>query len=165
VLIERIQMDAVEPVIEQPKPRQGPQAGYRKKYSRESVAKLEKLGCDPIAELVELHKKFVKEITRQEDLQAKKDAGLSALTKDGKTVGYSAMAHSNLLAADQKLLNDLVPYRYAKIPVEVAIQDNALPPIMIELTADGDVYEIDPSENVDVSEDIPMGLALKGDDE
>ena len=143
--------------------------GTKNRYSRESIKRLEELGCDPIAEMVQLHKKFIKEIDRQERLQEQKDKGHIALTKDGRTVGYSAMAHAALLASDQKLLNDLVPYRYAKIPVEVAVTDNTLPPIYIELTKAGDVYEIDPSENVDVSDDVPRdsrgSMALRGDDE
>lgn len=145
----------------QPPVRRGRIPGTKLKYTKDSVKKLEKLGFDPIELLVENHKKLTVEIQRQERLQALADSG--QVMVNGQKTKYSAMTHATLLAAEQKLLNDLVPYRYAKVPVDVNVNDTSLPPIMISLTKQGEVYEIDPSENVDINTD--ERLAYKGDEE
>lgn len=136
--------------------------GSKNRINPHGIRKLDKLKFDPIDELVSLYRKNNKEIERLERLQMLKD--LAREEGVGVNNGYSGMQHAALLAAQQKLLMDLVPYRYAKVPVDVNINDkNALPPIMISLTKQGEVYEINPGENVDINE--MDHLAYKGDDE
>jgi hypothetical protein len=125
--------------------RGGPLPGFKKKYSRESIRALAKLDFDPIQKMVQLYHRIDAQLTRQEELQAMKDV---AELETGKQVknGYSAMAHMGFATAQEKLLNDLIPYRYAKIPVDEAKKDDVPPPLTIELTQEGDVFVIDPSE-------------------
>lgn len=143
--------DVMPPEPKQVLSRRGRLPGFKNKFSKDSVKKLAALGFDPIEKLVECHKSIASEIQRQQKLQKEKDEKELITGKMCKN-GYSAMAHTALLVAEQKLLNDLVPYRYSKVPVEVKVDDNSLPPIMISLTKQGDVYSIDPSENIDIND-------------
>lgn len=136
--------------------------GGPRKYSRASIAKLRTLGCDPLVEMVELHKKLVTEIKRQEELRDMAAGGLKLLGK------YSSYAHSKFLEADQKLLNDLLPYKYAKVPVEVDLTNRNIAPMVINLTKEGDMFIVDPEENQEGFSDEDYNeesIALKGDNE
>lgn len=109
------------------------QPTMRKNRERPSVyaasRKLALMNFDPLEKLVKLYERIQGEIQWMERL---KDATL--ITKDGTTHKYSKMAHHALLAQQQKLLNDLMRYGYARVPETVHIETSELPSPIINLT-------------------------------
>jgi len=97
-----------------------------KRYSKDSIKLLESLGIDPLKELVMLHYNMKTQIEKMEHLGDLKSKG-------HKVVGYSAQAHAMLLAAHERLLNNMMPYRYPKVTDENQAESIDTPPITITL--------------------------------
>jgi hypothetical protein len=73
--------------------------------------RLQELMFDPLHKMVEMYEEISYEIRNLERIRS----GM----KSGK---YSPHAHSALLVTKQKLINDLVPYGYAKIATDVNLK-------------------------------------------
>jgi hypothetical protein len=116
-------------------------------YSKKAISKLASLGFDPLEEMVKCHRNITEQIARQKYFQKLQDEGLKAT--GGK---FSGMMLATLLAAEEKLLNDVLPYAYSKVPIDNSVTDPDLPPLIVNLTKKGDVYEINPVEKI-LSED------------
>jgi hypothetical protein len=116
--------------------------GRKRKYSHESIMKLEKLGFDPIEEMVKLFHDIQAQITFQENEQEV----ARALTAKGdyKTrTRYSAMAHSALMESRRNIIVDLMRYRYGRVPETVNLTQKDLPPMVIQLAVHGgDPHEL-----------------------
>ena len=108
-----------------------------------AVKKLKQLGFDPIEKMVELYNKINIQL---EAMDHKQDLMLDGF----KGHGYSGIVHATLLATQQKLTNDLMRYKYARVSeadTEMAVKP---PPIFIQLTKNaGSVYEIAPRDITD----------------
>lgn len=92
----------------------GRPAGSKNIHSHESVKKLAELGFDPIEKMVELY----------QTIQAKLDSG---------EVRNGSGAHSQFVATQQKIINDLTQYGYRKVPEKQEIETTNRKPIAVKL--------------------------------
>lgn len=109
-----------------------------RKYTKSSVARLESLGFDPIERLVDLYLDISRQIAVQEELQQ-----ASKVRFDGSVLKYSAMTHAALLSTQQKLLNDLMRYGYARVSETVTVNTDDVPKMVINLTPTGGTFQVD----------------------
>lgn len=135
--------DNTSDVIEQPRLRGGRQVGSTNRHSAAAVVKLRQLGFDPIENLVTLYHKIEKEIKDMEDL---KSGAKVQLKKDGSVVRYSSMAHATLLGLQQKLVQDLMRYGYARVPESMTVDLPKPEGLVINLTPKGGKF-LDPDED------------------
>lgn len=121
-------------------------------YSKSAVARLAESGFDPIKKLVQLYEEINKEIADLENLKLR-----PVMLSNGDTRRYSSIAHAQLLTTQQKLINDLVRYGYARIPETVNVKPEAPPPLVINLTPDNGNFN--PDAIVDFRELSDDGLS------
>jgi hypothetical protein len=95
---------------------QGRPKGSRNIYSNESVKKLEQLGFDPISMMVEKYYQ------------------VEEMINDG-TIRKGSGAHAQLLATQQKIINDLMQYGYRRVPEKQELSIENKKPIAIKLTS------------------------------
>ena len=131
--------------------RRGRKPGQTPRHTKLAVVRLAELGFDPIEKLVDLYHEISKEITELEQLKTN-----PLVLKNGDTRRYSSMAHAQLITTQQKLINDLMRYGYARVPETVNVRPEAPPPLVINLTPDGAVFNPD---------DVQFGPAPDGDGE
>lgn len=84
-------------------------------YSHESVKKLQQLGFDPIEMMVQKYNEIEETIQRGD-------------------VKVGTGAHAQLVATQQKIINDLMQYGYKKIPEKVESEVTNKKPLAIKLT-------------------------------
>ena len=102
-----------------------------------SIAKLTKLGFDPMEELVATYRSLVKEVLRWEALR---DGNVRDILPDGSTKKYSHIAHSKCYEQMINVCNILMRYNYGRVPDEVIEPDeDELPPIVIQLRSTNDI--------------------------
>ena len=123
--------------------RRGRKPGQTPRHTKLAVVRLAELGFDPIEKLVELYHEISKEITELEQLKTN-----PLVLKNGDTRRYSSMAHAQLITTQQKLINDLMRYGYARVPETVNIKPEAPKGITINLTPKGHTFN--PDDVVDV---------------
>lgn len=114
-------------------------------YSKSAVARLAESGFDPIKKLVQLYEEINKEIADLENLKLR-----PVMLSNGDTRRYSSIAHAQLLTTQQKLINDLVRYGYARVPETVNVKPEVPPALVINLTPDGGIF--DPDTQVDFAD-------------
>lgn len=107
--------------------------------SKASVARLEFLGFDPIAELVMVYRKLQWEVERQEKIQ---DGEIVELNAQGKPRAYSAMIHHNLLDKLAMTAEKLLRYKYGRVPENAEEARSKVASLVINLTKKGEVYTI-----------------------
>lgn len=116
----------------------------KRKYTNNAAKRLYELNFDPLDKMVKLHAKLRKAIhhlTHDELGQPR-----TRTDKFGNVVpAYSTMAYTALVALEQKLLNDLMPYGYAKVPATLIVEDKPHIPNCIVLTGEkyGRTFEHD----------------------
>lgn len=114
-----------------------------------SEQKLAQLGFDPIEEAVKLYKHVRKEILYMEGLRVVPDGMTIDPPKGCKTrQRYSSMAHGALLTLEQKLINDLMRYGYARVSESVTVETKDATPLCITMTQKGEVYEAPSMEDL-----------------
>jgi len=89
--------------------------GSKNIYSNESVKKLEELGFNPLEIMVEKYYQ------------------IEEMISDG-TIRTGSGAHAQLLATQQKLINDLMQYGYRRVPEKQEVSIENKKPIAIKLT-------------------------------
>jgi len=102
------------------------------KRSRQRLAELK---FDPIEKLVMLYKKLEEEDKWYVELR--KATSVKVLGKDGKpqkTLRYSAVAHSTVLAQLEKIGNDLLRYGYGRVSETVNVNNQNPSPLLINLS-------------------------------
>jgi hypothetical protein len=116
--------------IEQPRRGKGGRnPGSRNILSKESIRKLEMLGFDPIESAVRLY----------EQLAA--DAYFIKHDDEGNVrTRYNVLAYSNLITAMAKINADLLRYRYGRVSEAEEKDTEKLPPLVIKMTGQGDVF-------------------------
>lgn len=120
------------------------------RYSKSSVQRLQELGFDPIQKLVQLYEDITKEIAELDELKMN-----PKMLKNGDVRRYSSMAHAQLITTQQKLINDLMRYGYARVPETVNVKPELPSGITINLTPKGgqfvaeDVVDITPEDPED----------------
>ena len=85
-------------------------------YSNESVKKLAELGFDPISMMVDKYYE------------------IDALINDG-SIRHGSGAHAQLIATQQKIINDLMRYGYRQVPDRQEVSMETKKPIAIKLTS------------------------------
>lgn len=128
----------VQQPVEVPGNRRGRKPGSVTRHSKSAVVRLAELGFDPIEKLVQLYHDITREI---EELDALKMTPL--MLKNGDVRRYSSMAHAQLITTQQKLINDLMRYGYARVPETVNVKPEAPKGITINLTPKGGVFNAD----------------------
>lgn len=134
-----------EPGVAQPKAKQGytisgrgrTQAGSVKSQRRLSILKF-----DPIEEKVKLYRKIMAEIERMECIRAGTIVELygPGHRLAGKEKTFKQEDLNALLANADKCVNDLLRYGYGRVPELVDEKTKVVPPMMIELSREGEVY-------------------------
>ena len=116
-----------------------------------SVAQLEKMGFDPLERMGLLWNEM--EQLTQDMTQAR---GVFAIDEDGKTKAkYSVHAHINLIGVKQKLLNDLMRYKYAPVPTVQEEAPKQQGGITIVLCNDNKAFSIVDDEEGNVYDQAP----------
>ena len=133
----------VQQPAEVPGNRRGRKPGSVTRHSKSAVVRLAELGFDPIEKLVQLYHDISREIEELDQLKL-----TPLMLKNGDTRRYSSMAHAQLITTQQKLINDLMRYGYARVPETVNIKPEAPRGITINLTPKGHTF--DPDSVVDV---------------
>lgn len=137
----------VQQPAEVPGNRRGRKPGSVTRHSKSAVVRLAELGFDPIEKLVQLYHDISREIEELDQLKL-----TPLMLKNGDVRRYSSMAHAQLITTQQKLINDLMRYGYARVPETVNIKPEAPKGITINLTPKG--HKFDPDSVVDV---VPVG--------
>jgi len=107
--------------------------------AKRSISRMDDLSFDPIKELVVKYRKLEDELTYQEDVRANK---IVRLTSEGKLIRYNEETH---MAIYDKLLNTsekLLRYYYGRVPETTIVEEKKAAPLIVNLTRDGDVYQI-----------------------
>ena len=104
--------------------------------AKRSVGVLRELKFDPIGKLVERYREMEKEV---EYWKAIRDRSLiEVMNADGKERYYNSDAH---MAAEKMLMDigdKLLRYGYGRVPETVNVNDNRPPPLIVNLTKEGD---------------------------
>ena len=106
----------------------------------DSKRKLEELGHDPIERLVALHKHLISE---EEKHRLMRDGLYTVIGKDGKEyrARYSPVAHVAVLSQIEKVNNDLIRYRYARIPETQQVEFDMPAGMVINMTESDGTFE------------------------
>jgi hypothetical protein len=123
----------------------GRKAGTVARHNKSAVIRLYELGFDPIEKLVELYREISKEIEELDRLKL-----CPIMLKNGEVRRYSSMTHAQLLTTQQKLINDLMRYGYARVPETVNVKTDIPKGITINLTPKGSTFNVD--DVVDISD-------------
>jgi len=83
-----------------------------------STKRLLDLKFDPIVENVKLARKYEEELVYHEMLRKGQ-----ILDHEGKPKRYSSMAHTAVMQAYQKCINDLMRYGYARVPETIVTEE------------------------------------------
>jgi hypothetical protein len=127
--------------------RAGRPVGTTNRWGRNSVAKLKELGFDPLEKMVELYD----EITEEIKMMTKNPDGSRKykVLKDGTVTNqpdWSALAHSTLIAAKNKVVSDLLRYGYARVTEATIVAQKEIKPLTIITSRSGDKFA--PNEEI-----------------
>lgn len=124
--------------ISQPAIKRGRQPGVPQfpAGGKRSVAILRELKFDPIRTLVSRYQELEKEVEYWKLIRSRKL--IEIVDSKGKERYYDSDAH---MAAEKMLLDigdKLLRYGYGRVPETVNVNDNRPPPLIVNLTKDGD---------------------------
>jgi len=106
-------------------PKTVPQKQPMKRTLLDSTRRMKELNFDPLDEQVELYRKMKDELLMFERMRR---GELIRMASDGteKIIHYSAVAHQTLYSSMQKLANDMMRYKYGRVPesIEMEIKDS-----------------------------------------
>jgi hypothetical protein len=105
---------------------------------KKSQERLMELRYDPIKELVNLYHKIQAE---EKFWRAIRTGEIIQLLPSGKQRPYNAQAHAATIEQLHSIATDLLRYGYGRVPETMHI-DTGPQPLVINLTKEGDVYEI-----------------------
>lgn len=91
-----------------PKEKRGRKPGQSPKHNPRAIRKLMELNFDPIEKMVQLYNNLTEQI---ETMLDRKEAGYK----------ISEMALGSMMATQQKLVNDLLRYGYARVPESINV--------------------------------------------
>ena len=131
-------------IVEQPPLRGGRNAGYTQ-YHRggpKSVARLRNLQFDPIGELVAKYRKLESEIEYQEKI---KTGEIQELGPGGRVRAYRPEVHHALYDKLITIGKELLRYGYGRVPEQVNNEQAIPQPLIVNLTAKGEVYVVNES--------------------
>lgn len=104
-----------------------------------SAAKLVSLNFDPIEKLVEQYTVLQKEIEYQEKLRNNEIIEVNA---KGAVRTYRAEIHMSLYDKLINISEKLTRYGYGRVPETTIVEDKRIPPLVVQLTQEGDTYNI-----------------------
>jgi hypothetical protein len=103
--------------------------------AKRSVSVLKNLGFDPIRELVNRYGEIKREVEYWKDIRSRRV--IEIIDEKGRERHYDSDAH---MAAEKMLLDigdKLLRYGYGRVPETINVNDNAPPPLIINLTKEG----------------------------
>jgi len=109
-----------------------------------SVNVLNMLRFDPIEELVNQYRRLEAEIHWHEQLR---NGEIVPLDPNGKPRHYSATAHMAVYERLQSIGSDLLRYGYGRVPESVDLNVNRPTKLVINLTKQGETFEINNESN------------------
>ena len=119
-----------------------------------SVRRLKELQFDPIGELVSIYEKLVEEIRRQEQIR---DGTLVEKSASGHVRHYRPDTHQQMYDRLINIAEKLLRYGYGRVPEVAAPTAEKAPPLIVNLSKEGDVYTINddpvPIQDVDYDEE------------
>jgi hypothetical protein len=119
-----------------------------------SVRRLKDLRFDPIFELVEKYRMLEEELGRQERIRDGKLVLMTEVDGKPKQVKYSPYFHMEVFDRLLKVGETLLRYGYGRVPEMNELQVRRPSGMTIQLTKEGDVYQIGPDgANQDQSDD------------
>ena len=106
----------------------------------DSKRRLEELGHDPLEKLAALHEHLLDE---EEKHRLMRDGLYTVIGKDGKEyrARYSPVAHTAVMALIEKVNNDLMRYRYARIPETQQVEFDMPVGMVINMTESDGAFE------------------------
>ena len=117
--------------------------------AKRSIAKLKKLGYDPITILVATHNYICLEIERQEKIR---DGQVVELTTTGKVKAYRPEVHHALLDRLIKIGENLMRFKYGRVPEVLEQLKDPPKSLIINLTKKGEKYELSPYDEAQPEE-------------
>lgn len=103
--------------------------------SKNSIAKLEELGFDPLAELIKFHDQLDIDIANM------------LYDEEGQPrARYSQQAYSSLLATKRSVYADLLRYGYARVTESVEVKTPNIKPVVIKLAKRAEDFEMQDSD-------------------
>ena len=132
-------------VVEKKMPvyRGGRMKGQLNTYSKDGIRRLAQLGFDPMEQMVKLSKDIDKELYK-----------IKHYSNGTLREKFSMVAYAQLLATQQKLINDLMRYGYSRVPETEDTQEKVIKPVVINLSKKGDTYL--PTTNYEDAEFVDM---------
>lgn len=113
---------------------------------KDSVAKLEALGFDPVEELIKFHDQL--------DI----DIANLLYDEDGEPrPRYSAQAYSSLIATKKACIDSLLRYGYARVTESVEVKTPNIKPVIIKLAKRAEDFNIEDGDG-----EKPYSLELQG---
>jgi len=101
--------------------------------------RLQALGFDPIGNLVNLYEKLSQEVIFWENIR---DGKVITLLASGKPRAYNHEAHLSCYDKMIKIGSDLTRYGYSRVPEGVDPTRPPAPPMVVNLTPEGDTFII-----------------------
>jgi hypothetical protein len=123
--------------------RGGRMKGQLNTYSKDGIRRLAQLGFDPMEQMVKLSKDIDKELYK-----------IKHYSNGTLREKFSMVAYAQLLATQQKLINDLMRYGYSRVPETEDTQEKVIKPVVINLSKKGDTYL--PTTNYEDAEFVDM---------
>lgn len=109
-----------------------------------SEKKLDEMKYDPLERQVRLIMRLEKELDRQEMIRS---GELIELTPTGKRRYYNEMNHLSIYDKLAKANNDLIKYKYGKVPDNIEENNKQVHTLTIGLSEEGAVFEIGGEED------------------
>lgn len=124
--------------------------------------RLARMGWDPLGEMVQVQRKILAELDRQE---ARRDNTIVELTSSGKVRYYNEETHYALFDKLIAISDKLMRYSYKRVSEAETKEEAPLLPLIVNLSQDGDQYVIGGDDSPAPSGDeIDIDLDVSGDD-
>jgi hypothetical protein len=113
--------------------------------SQRSQQKLAELGFDPIEQLVDKYLKLEAELAYQEAIR---DGSIVPLRADGKIRAYNPEVHMAIYDKLNAVSDKLMRYKYGRVPETAIVENREKPPLVINLSKEGEQYVINEDTTV-----------------
>lgn len=113
--------------------------------TQRSQRKLSDLNFDPIEQMVEKYRKLEAELAYQE---AVREGTIVPLNSNGKPRTYNPEVHMAIYDKLVTVTDKLLRYKYGRVPETSVVETKEKPPLVINLTKEGEKYVINEDTSV-----------------
>ena len=117
--------------------------------SQRSQQKLAELGFDPIEQLVQKYLQLEAEVAYQEAIR---EGTIVPLNAAGKPRAYNPEVHMALYDKMIAVSDKLLRYKYGRVPETTVIENKEKPPLVINLTKEGEKYIINDDTSLQIED-------------